>query len=51
MPAMVDRVVWKKVTKEAARMRWDRKVEKVWKETGGNQDEILPIARGTRRKS
>ena len=35
LPALVDRVVWKKVTKGQAGIRWDKEVEKVWKGIGG----------------
>ena len=42
MPAVTDRAVWQKVTKERAGIRWDSVVEKVWKDVGGNQ-EILCI--------
>ena len=35
LPAIVDRAVWEKVTKERAGIRWDSVVEKVWKDTGG----------------
>ena len=44
MPAVTDRAVWQKVTKERAGIRWDSVVEKVWKDRGGNQ-EILSIER------
>ena len=42
LPAKADRAVWEKVTKRRAG-RWDSVVEKVWKDLGGNQEEILPI--------
>ena len=42
-PAIADRAVWEKVTKGRAGIRWDSVVEKVWKDTGGNQEEILSI--------
>ena len=32
-----------KVTKGRAGIRWDSVVEKVWKDIGGNQEEILSI--------
>ena len=41
--AIADRAVWNKVTKERAGIRWDSVVEKVWKNIGGNQEEILSI--------
>ena len=40
--AVVDRAVWKKVTKGQP-VRWDKEVEQVWKEIGGNKDEVLSI--------
>ena len=41
---IVDRAVWKKQRKGRLENRWDRDdVEKIWKEIGGNQDEILSI--------
>ena len=43
LPAKADRAVWEKVTKRRAGRRWDSVVEKVWKDLGGNQEEILPI--------
>ena len=42
LPAKVDRAVWKKVTKGQP-VRWDKEVEKVWQEIGGNKDEVLSI--------
>ena len=42
LPAIVDRAVWKKVTKGQP-VRWDKEVEKVWQEIGGNKDEVLSI--------
>ena len=41
MPAIADRTVWEKVTKRQAGIRWDSVVEKIWKDIGGNQEEIL----------
>ena len=38
-----DRAVWEKVTKGRAVVIWGRVVEKVWKDIGGNQEEILSI--------
>ena len=43
MPAIADGAVWEKVTKGRAGTRWDSVVEKVWKDIGGNQEEILSI--------
>ena len=34
-----------------ARIRWSRKVEKVWREMGGNQDDILYMAEGAGYKT
>ena len=42
LPAIVDRAVWKKVTRGQP-VRWDKEVEKVWQEIGGNKDEVLSI--------
>ena len=42
LPAIVDRAVWKKVTKGQP-VRWDKEVEIVWQEIGGNKDEVLSI--------
>ena len=43
LPAIADRAIWEKVTKGRAGTRWDSVVEKVWKDIGGNQEEILSI--------
>ena len=43
LPAIANRAVWEKVTKGRAGIRWDSVVEKVWKDVGGNQEEILSI--------
>ena len=43
LPAIADRAVWEKVTKGRAGMRWDGVVEGVWKDIGGNQEEIPSI--------
>ena len=42
LPAVVDRAVWKKVTRGQP-VRWEKEVEKVWQEIGGNKDEVLSI--------
>ena len=42
-PAIANRAVWEKVTKERAGIRWGSVVEEVWKDTRGNQEEILSI--------
>ena len=44
LPAIADRAVWQKVTKGRAGIRWDSVVEKVWKDIGGNQEEILQLS-------
>ena len=41
LPTIVDRAVWGKVTKERAGIRWNSVVEKVWKDIGGNQEEVV----------
>lgn len=38
-----DGILRKKVTKRKAGMRWGSVVEKVLKEAGGNQGEIMPM--------
>ena len=43
LPAIADRAIWEKVTKGRAGTRWDSVVEKVWKDIGGNQEEITSI--------
>ena len=43
LPAIANRTVWDKVTKGRAGIRWDSVVEKVWKDIGGNQEEVLSI--------
>ena len=43
MSAIVDRFVWKKRTKGKAGIRWDKVVENIWKEIGGNKQEIMSI--------
>ena len=42
-PAIADRAVWEKVTKGRAGVRWDSVVEKVRKNIGANQEEMLSI--------
>ena len=51
LPAIVDRAGWKKVTKGQP-VRWDKEVERVWQEIGGNKDEVLSIggSSGTKQK-
>ena len=43
LPAIADRAVWEKGQKGRAGIRWESVVEKVWKDIGGNQREILSI--------
>ena len=38
---IVDRFVWKKMMKGKAGIRWDKVVENVWKEIGGNKKEKI----------
>ena len=40
LPAIVDRAVWEKKTKGRAGTRWDNIVEKIWKDLGGDQEEV-----------
>ena len=42
LPAIVDRAVWKKITKGRGGIRWDNVVGKIWKDSGGDQ-EVLSI--------
>ena len=41
VPAIVDRAVWKKITKGRAGIRWDNVVDIIWKDLGG--DQVLSI--------
>ena len=43
LPAIIDRAVWEKTTKGQAGTRWDNVVEKIWKNLGGDQEEVLYI--------
>ena len=43
LPAVVDRAVWKKLRNVQRGMRWDKEVERVWQEIGGNKNEVLSI--------
>ena len=40
LPAIVDRFVLEKRTKGKTGIRWDKVVENIWKEIGGNKTEI-----------
>ena len=39
--------MWKKVTKGQP-VRWDKEVQKRWKEIGGNEDKVLSIGESVR---
>ena len=43
LPAMADQAVWEKLTKGRAGIRWDNVVEKIWKDLGRDQEEVLSI--------
>ena len=43
LPAIADRAVWEKITKGRAGTRWGKVVERIWKELGGDQEEVLYI--------
>ena len=43
LPAIADKAVWEKTTKGRAGIRWDNVVEKVWKDLGGDQAEVLSV--------
>ena len=43
LPAIASSVVWEKVAKGRAGIRWDNAGDKVWKEIGGNQEEMQPM--------
>ena len=49
-PAIVDRAVREKTTKGRAGMRWDNVVDKIWKDLGGDQEEILSTEKFGRYK-
>ena len=42
LPAIVDRAVWDKVTKERAGIKCDSVVKKALKYIGGNQEDMMP---------
>ena len=52
LPAIADDAVWEKIAKGRAGIRWDKVVEKIWKDIGGDQEEILSTEKfaGTRHK-
>ena len=41
MPAIASSFGWEKVPKGRVGIRWDNVVDNVWKEVGGNQEDIL----------
>ena len=41
LPAIGDRAVWEKITIGRAGIRWDNVVEKIWEDSGGDQEEVL----------
>ena len=43
LPATVGRVVWEKITKGRAGIRWDNVVEKIWEDLGGDKEEAPSI--------
>ena len=43
LPAIVYRAVWEKTTKGRAGIRRDNVVEEIWKDIGGDQEEVLSI--------
>ena len=43
LPAIVDDAVWEKITGGRAGTRWDNVVEKICKDTEGDQEEVLCI--------
>ena len=45
LPAIADRAVLEKHTKGRAGIRWDSVVEKVWKDRGGKQQEVMSVLR------
>ena len=51
LPAIADRAVWEKLTKGRAGIRWDSVVEKVWKDIGDNQEDMLSIDKFARYKT
>ena len=51
LPAIVDRAVWEKETKGRAGITWNSVVEKVWKDIGGNQKEVMSVENFGRYKA
>ena len=51
MPAEAKRAVWEKVSGGRTGIRRDSVVEKVWKDIGGNQEDIISIVCGVQDRS
>ena len=51
LSAIVDRAIWEKVIKGRAGITWDIVVEKLWKGTGGNQEETVYAEKFARHKA
>ena len=51
LSAIVDRAAWEKVTKGPAGTKWDSVVEKVWKDIGGNQEEVMSAGKFLKYKA
>ena len=43
LPAIVGRAVWEKITYGRDGIRWDNVVDKIWKELGGDQEDMLSV--------
>ena len=43
LPAIFDSAVWEKITKGRAGTRWDNVVENIWKDIGGDLEEVPSI--------
>ena len=43
LPAIANSAVWEKMTKTRPGIRWDNIVDRVWREIGGSQEEILSV--------
>ena len=41
LPAIANSAVWEKETKARARIRWHNVVDQVWKEIGGNHEDMI----------
>ena len=51
LPARRDGAVWEKVTKGRGGIKWDSVVEKVWKDIGGNEEEMMSAEKFGRYKA